>query len=371
MLRPMKRWVALLLLLLAGCTSSGGSSAGPARRTTAPVPTQMPSPASPSAAATPSPRGDFHPTSTSFVSAQRGWFLGTRDCAARQCPELLETADAGRTFQRRQAPPAAATAIRFADSRSGWAFSSRTDVPVPGLWRTHDAGAHWTKVLARAVPSLEVARGTVWAVVLQPDGTGPELYRGSSSGDSLRRVAGVGNRQAYVVVSGAEAYVVGVTGASPIAPSLSAYSGTRGAARPTPCATGTGPDFDLAASRPGHLVAVCFGEPGAGQQQKAAFRSDDNARSWQRMADPSGGGYTQPGGLAATVGRSLLTGSRSGVQAASGRGPWHEVLQDPGTSGFSYVGMTDDRHGVLIGYESSWMTADGGEHWRRLAFGDD
>jgi hypothetical protein len=44
------------------------------------------------------------------------------------------------------------------------------------------------------------------------------------------------------------------------------------------------------------------------------------------------------------------------------------ALDEDGT-GFSFIGMTDDLHGVALGQRIGWMTADGGDTWRRLQFG--
>lgn len=146
--------------------------------------------------------------------------------------------------------------------------------------------------------SLEAARGQVWAIRLRPDGLGPQLVRGRTTGDALTTVMDVPNRSGFVIVSGDVAYVVGTRGAGPVAPSLTAVDAAGlHHRRPPPCPEDSALGFDLAAASRRHLVAVCFGEPSAGTQRKSAFRSDDGGSSWRRLVDPPAGGYTSgPGG---------------------------------------------------------------------------
>jgi len=362
--------IVALALVLGGCSSSfeHGVPLATLSPTASATPTPSPSATVPTASRSPQPQG-FRPLSTSFISVRSGWFLGT--CGSGVCRELWKTTDGGRSFTRLTAPPAPTTEIRFADAREGWAFTSRTDVPAPGLWRTHDGGRHWRRVVRdRAVISLEAARGEVWMVMLMPDGLGPQVMRGSTTGDRLTKVMDVPNRSGFLVLSGDTAYVVGVQGAGPIAPSITAVDSTGAHARHAPPCTGQADRaFDLAAAARRELVAVCFGEPSAGAQRKSASRSVDGGLTWRPVPDPPVAGYTSgPGQLAAFGDLTLLTGSRSDVERERDGGPWRSVLTTQDGAGFTYVGLTDARHGVALSWTTAWLTSDGGTSWRALRF---
>lgn len=293
------------------------------------------------------------------------------------CRALLFTADQGRTFATRTAPPVNIDQIRFGSLRDGWGFgvNRKAGFSSTGLWRTHDGGQHWRQILAAPVASLEVGRGTVWAVVNSPDGLTPTLYRGDVTSDRLTRLAGIPNRAGYVVVSGRTAFAVGVQGAGPIGSSLTVADATgirQRSAPPCRQADFVSSDFELATSSEQRLVAVCFGQGGAGTQAKALFVSDDGGASWSRRMDPPGGGYTgsDDGGNVTAVGDTvLLSGDRSPVYRKRGSNGWEAVLTDGGSgSGFSFVGLTDVRHGVAINEQGAWTTSDGGDRWNRVRF---
>ncbi|MDX6199024.1 MAG: hypothetical protein QOJ79_2175 [Actinomycetota bacterium] len=384
-----------LLLTLTACTSGSTptaappspSSTPPALSSTPPTPTSTdldeasanPEPSYRPLAASES-LGGFAPTSVSFVSTRTGWFLGTKACEADVCGVLLQTQDGGRTFLRRNAPPVNVTSVRFADADEGWAygnggFDTQGD---PGLWRTHDGGRTWKKVLSNPVPSLEVAGGSVWAIVLDLGRTFPQVFRGAVHGDALRLVTQAGNRSATLTVGGSAVYVAAEQGDGPIATTLLVIEPDRlRHRRESPCRgpyeEGLGAStLQLAAGRSGRLIAVCSGEPSAGNQFKVAYRSADGGRTWTRLPNPPGVGYAGgAGSVALTSTGAFMTGFRSQLNKEVGAGRWRVVLDNDEGLGFEYVGFTDDAHGVVLGaYPDSgaWMTDDAGEHWRRLRF---
>jgi photosystem II stability/assembly factor-like uncharacterized protein len=350
----------------------------------APTPTPTPSSgvdeASPNAApsyrplAAAEPLTGFAPTSVSFVSTQTGWFLGTEPCGSETCGVLLETRDAGRTFTRRTPPPALVGGVRFADLQNGWAFGDGTNGShaESGLWRTHDGGRSWRRIGTHSVPSLEIGSRSVWAIDTGEDGTVPEVLLGATTANSLRRVFRAPNRAATVVVGHGTAYVVAQSLAGPIATTLWAVTPTGAQQRRNPCSSDGSRALQIAVERARRLVAVCSGEPGAGNQLKHAYASADDGRTWLRRPDPPEGGYMGVAGtVAATSTNAFMTGFRSQVNKESGVGSWRSVLDAPGGTGFSFVGFTDDTHGVVLGSEvepGAWMTSDAGEHWRRLTF---
>jgi photosystem II stability/assembly factor-like uncharacterized protein len=383
-----RRPALLLTLLLVSITACSGNppSGEAARATDAAAPTSRSSlPTRPLATSRPSPTGPigyrplpgdqrvigFEPTSVSFVSVRTGWFLGTSVCGTGRCGALLQTRDTGHTFTRRSAPPVHVAQVRFANLDEGWAFgndatSTKGD---PGLWRTHDGGRTWRHVLATPVPALETGNGSVWAVELDSGGTTPRLFRGSALRDELSFAAQIPNRSATLVVGHGTAYVVAQQGAGPVPTVLVVVAPDGTHQHANPC-QGNTTSLQIAVGRPQHLLAICSGESSAGAQLKAAFASSDNGSSWHRRPDPPDAGYTlslQSGGVAATSSSIFVTGPRSAINKEVGDGPWRPVLPDEGGTGFTYVGFTDDSHGVAISRRAAWMTDTSGEHWRRLA----
>lgn len=382
----MARRALVLLLALTACTSSSppratGPSPRPSGSSAIGLPSTSPSSES-SPAAAPTYRqlpanvalSGFVPESVTFVSTRTGWFLGTQKCGIDTCGVLLQTRDGGRTFRRLTPPPVQARNVRFGDLQEGWAFGDGHFKPGgnPGLWRTHDGGRHWKKVLADMVSTLEVSGATVWAIDDGPDGVSPRVLRGSTHGDALRLVAQGGNRSAWLTVGQGTVYVVGQQGAGPIATNLLVISSDgRQRNHPSPCDLRAGSDPLLAVAPTGRVVAVCGGESSTGGQRKSAYVSTDQARSWTKLPDPPVAGYTGPfnhGSLTATTAATLFSGDRSPIYRRVGGGPWRAVLPDRGGNGFGFVGMTDDLHGVALGQRAAWMTADGGDTWRRLEF---
>ena len=121
----------------------------------------------------------FEPWSASFVSASRGFVLGTTRCAwslqnvGGACrAKLLTTSDAGAEWETLSVPPISLVAdsetpntvssVTFADRANGWLAGA-------SLWATHDGGHHWKAIRLPGVPentqlSSVVASGG-WAYV--------------------------------------------------------------------------------------------------------------------------------------------------------------------------------------------------------------
>ena len=156
---------------LSACTqSASGLHSTPSPRSIAPLVVATATP-SPSASVTPSAipyAPGFRPNSFTAISETNYWVLGDAGCGTRSCPSILHTLDGGASFGPITTPPASFAAIndansinalRFANANDGWAFS-------PGLWSTHDGGAHWKNVQIEGVIwQLEAAGGWVFATV--------------------------------------------------------------------------------------------------------------------------------------------------------------------------------------------------------------
>lgn len=129
--------------------------------------------ASPAAGAGAVPTG-FQPLSASFLSAARGFVLGTVNCPpGHSCKQwLVATADGGAHWRVLPTPPPDTSArnVVFAGRRIGWAYS-------PGLWVTRDGGTHWRRLTIHGlVDTVQVAAGIAYAIVSPAGESGTELF---------------------------------------------------------------------------------------------------------------------------------------------------------------------------------------------------
>jgi hypothetical protein len=330
--------------------------------------------------------------SASFVSASTGWLLAYSPCAdhAQTCRTVVvrKTVDGGRTWTTAHAPDVPPTdifqgrppasgvgTILFTSARSGWAFG-------PALWQTRDGGLTWRKMRGPGGPVLDlgVAGNRVLAVTGQCGVDYPacsiRVYSAAAGSDDwlvIPGAVGTGVSSVRLAVSGGVGYVFAVT-ADLGKPQLIAgpVSGAvRWRSLPNPCRfAGSGA---LAASPGGRLFLGCGGEPGAGNQLKTAWLSDDGARSWRKLATPPFGGYLA-GASMSSGGTIFLSGDRMDVYISWDRGrSWHESpsLQNAAglaEAGFPLVGMTvTDARGFAFqegaAAQQVWLSRDGGRHW--------
>jgi hypothetical protein len=339
----------LALAVAAGC----GSSSGPAHSSSTPAPAAASAAASPLPASTPSSsppasvRPGFAVSDVSFVSAQRGWVLGSG--------QLLTTGDGTLSWTALPAPPAGVTHLRFATSSDGYAWS--TD---GALWLTTDGAARWQSGRLGQVLSLETASGWVWAIAgPQPY---PDIWRAPVGSTVWTNLGLTPDRSATLLVHGPAAYVVGQEGAGPIPPSVEVYTGTQaGRHQAVPCPTSLPvPYAQLGASTDGSLVLVCDvqGQPA---QYDVAYISADGGSSWTAITAPP----------AWSNGVTAITGKRfswNGNVLISSGGAWTVALAgSPG--GFSLVGFETDQQGVALATDGAlWITRDGGSTWSRVSF---
>ena len=214
------------------------------------------------------PKG-FVPASVTFVSRNAGWVLGSAPCGSTTCVVVLKTLDAGRTWASINAPPtpfagdaiddySAVSEIRFADAMNGWAFQ-------PGLWATHDGGAHWHQVFLPAkasagiIDDVEAADGIVSATFLDDDNGSTSIDTSGVTTDSWRAtriavVSGAGPEPfGTVTLSGAGGWMVQVDRTIIGGARL---EGGRWSGWQPPCETGGGGIY-LAASTTTNVAAVC------------------------------------------------------------------------------------------------------------------
>ncbi len=340
------------LLALAVATACGTSSR-PAQSSSAPTPAAASAAASPSPASAPgssppaSVRRGFAASDVSFVSAQRGWVLGSG--------QLLTTNDAALSWTALPAPPAGVTRLRFATSSDGYAWS--TD---GGLWLTTDGAASWQPGQLGQVLSLETASGWVWAIAgPQPY---PHVWRAPVGSTVWTNLGFTPDRSATLLVHGPGAYVVGQEGAGPIPPSVEVYTGTQaGRHQAVPCPTPLPvPYAELGASTDGSLVLVCDVQ-GQSAEYDLAYVSTDGGSSWTAITAPP----AWSNGVTAIAGKRF---SWKGNVLVSSGGAWTVALAGP-SGGFSLVGFETDQQGVALATDGAlWITRDGGATWSRVSF---
>jgi hypothetical protein len=342
---------ALLALTLAAACGTPGR---PAHSGSAPSPAAATGAASPSPATTPpgssppaSARPGFAVSDVSFVSAQRGWVLGSG--------QLLGTDDGALSWTALPAPPAGVTHLRFASSLDGYAWSTGG-----ALWLTTDGAASWQPGQLGQVLSLETASGWVWAIAgPQPY---PDVWRAAVGSTAWTNLGFTPDRTATLLVHGPAAYVAGQEGAGPIPPSVEVYRGTQaGRHLAVPCpASLPVPYAELGASTNGSLVLVCdvLGQPA---ESDLAYVSADGGSSWTPITAPP----------AWSNGVTAITGKRfswNGNVLVSSGGAWTVALAGP-PGAFLFVGFETDQQGVALATDGAlWITRDGASTWSRVSF---
>ena len=168
--------------------------------------------ASPAAAAAatgrPAVPAGFQPASASFVSPASGYVLGAVGCTlGHVCSaRLVSTTDGGARWHFANAPDvalfnSAGNLLTQASRVSGVMFASRPDgwLYGPGLYATHDGGAHWRRIslggnimasLGGGVVAMAASSGTAYAVI-SPDpfnGAPEELYSSPVGTNAWARV---------------------------------------------------------------------------------------------------------------------------------------------------------------------------------------
>jgi hypothetical protein len=335
----------------------------------------------------------FQAASVTWVSAQRGWMLGTAACGQATCTTVIGTADGGRTWNRvgtLDAPVTSdegtgVTEIRFADALHGWAFG-------PALWATADGGATWQpQPLDAAKPVLALAADadTAYAVVSGCD-SGQALPDCRDRATLWRTSPGQGSwtpltlrlpvaNEAVLAVHGLAAYLGVPTFASTDPDVIEAtVDGVHWASRPDPCATADGEHLSgVATVTDTQLALLCQADIGFGQAEKRVFRSADAAQT----TTPAGSLplYGIVSELTAAADGTLLVSSSSigsWIYRNAGGETWttSEDLGDGGI-GWNDIAFTTDQVGYVVhgpafccgghGPGELWKTGDGGLTWRQ------
>jgi len=388
-------------------TGNGTTAANSASVTPTPVPGSS---LSPGGSGQPVPAA-FRPTSVTFISTRTGAVIGQAgrpgSCGppvAADCTSLAGTSDYGQTWYGVSAPvtggpagSAGVSRLRFLDARNGWAFG-------PELWVTHDGGAHWAQesTYGLRVTSLETAGDRAFALFASCAGNNADfaaqcasfrIFSSHATSDSWQPVPGAasdlkaaGNAASpsLVLAAGPVADPAAGTGYL-LAPSGAVLSGPLTGAPWT--AAGQAPCRSTVAPRSGRTAGVMLtagsnelfvactsaAAPGSRLYMKTVYASADGGKTWQQAGAVQGPGIATS--LAAAQGGLVVLATTTCIDvSADGGATWRQVYAGPpgaaaGLRGFSYVGMTDQQHGVAVpadaGLHEVFITVDGGSHWHR------
>jgi hypothetical protein len=332
----------------------------------------------------------FQPASASFISPTTGYVLGGVGCQTQQAckARLMATADSGAHWHFAGAPAVrffnGGYALRGQRSRvSSVVFASRADgwLYGPGLWATHDGGAHWRKLsLGGGIDTMAVGARTVYAVVSPRGGGQEELYASPAGEDAWARVGTMtGDPGAVLAVSGKAAWfgtsVAGTRGGvvwatadgvhwhqHPFRCPGAAYYGLSG----------------IAAASPSHVVFLCTGNGAMGSLSKEVLTSADGGQRLQLAGlAPLGGGtdgIAVPPHDAKVITLAAVSGANFLDRSADGGKTWTQVTYPlHGVwSSLSYLSRTVGW--VVLGQpglgsgNQLWRTSDAGLTWHPVSF---
>ncbi len=425
-LRPwvMPLLAAALIVLVAGSVivgvrslSSGGSQPGtqpqPAPITSSqPAPTGSSSPTSSQSASptsspsvtgsrsTPVPVG-FRVLDLTWVSLDDGWALGTVPCGSTRCELVVRTTDGGTTWGALPSPDftqgatrnscvaVCVTNIRFADTRTGYAFGGNY------VYMTTDGGGSWQPQPLPAglggatvqVSGLEIANGTVLRLTLPClPGCAPTMQRstvGSTVWQDVALPSGASvfgaqlARAGHAVVVLTLGHVAG--GASSAASHLFASTddGTTWRSIPEPCPalpvsgnqSSEADTADVAVTGDGTLSTLCVARQQGVLPALTVLTSGNGGASFtEAAASPPGAAF---GPLAAASATDLSVSTTAGVMHSADAGNhWTRVLPPMTYLGFEspLVGRAFARPTDGMGSATVWTTHDGGATWQSFTF---
>ena len=349
----------------------------------------------------PVPKG-FAAADLTFVSAEKGWALGTTPtCAQAPCTSLLRTTDGGRHWHG-IAPPVVDLAtvrgcsssrcvsgVRFADADVGYLFGPTT------LYLTIDGGAHWSHQPGGAI-ALEIADGVVLRATTTTAGcTSGCTYTvqtsavGSSAWRSVYRVSATGTTTSVELVRSnatAALQVYGFTdgGVRPVRSGLyvSSDDGATWSKRGDPCSASSAPvaaatAADVAvAPGGGSLTVLC--QSAVGDQRFVTTSTDAGQTFVPGTANANLSAPIAAASAGVVFADVEATGQPSDqlLRSTDGGRTWAVVAtaQESSTFGgylLQFLGLESAKTGRWVSAfdpYAVWSTRDGGATWTRQPF---
>lgn len=312
----------------------------------------------------PAPAG-FGAQSFTAISELNWWMLGDAPCSSPPCTSIVRTTDGGRTFVGIPAPrpqdPAGSdrvSQLRFADPRDGFAYG-------PGLWVTHDGGAHWQSQSNGRINELAIGGGYVYAIEVTNQSTGAGQLLRSPIGDtrSWQNLTAAGNAYAGLWVHGSDVLLEDQTGSGQQF-EISHDSGTTFTRYPVPPSVAC----QFEEPEPPVIWAHC-----ATGMMSGTWRSTDGGQHFARMTGTPELPNSAAFGSASTT--TAVVGFQQLYRTTDGGASWTKSTGPVGISAWQYIGFTDPTHGVALGYVGSlsssnerlYYTTDGGASYHLVS----
>lgn len=325
-----------------------------------------------------------------FADATHGLAMERR-CRGRDCRQLtFTTADGGRSWRAVSSwsPPGRGFGIRLVMADPGDAFAL---VPThnigTALFASHDGGRSWHRVAVPGhVTTLTATRRLVWAAASdcprRPRPSHPRcrsrLFAATPMSDRFSAVGRPPTRGRPISALTAYGDVVvltaGIVEGGDTVLLRSADGGHHWTRMTKPGRRAF--DIGVGAAPDGTVWALCFSEPGAGQQLKQLFVSDDGGTTWSRRPDPSSSGYsTEIEPQSADVAWLVGDGRADVLRTDDGGRTWRDPLrgrvgESAGGAGYGFAAVDAVHAWVsmqpLRGPDARirvLRTADGGAHW--------
>jgi photosystem II stability/assembly factor-like uncharacterized protein len=330
-----------------------------------------------------------------FVTASRGWVLGTSCDSSGLCsPSVYTTGDGGRTWspltqpvsllptatpapQGPAAPAKDVAQVRFLDAQRGWAFD-------PGFFATTDGGRSWSDLNPPGeINALEVAGGTAWALqrhctdltqcsfsVLAYGGA-PGAWQSLSVQPQV-----LGNEVKMARPTASDAWVISWIGGAPSNLVTTHDGGGSWKELASPCVSSF--ETAIAALDASRVWILCGGDHAMGLQEKSLFLSGDGGVHWDLVASASvSGGSTLP--ISGYVAALWPVSSQVGwiglaegtlYRTANGGQAWKPAISGEAISagvGVSRVLFVDPNTGWAASGNQVYWTTDGGSHWKPVS----